>query len=178
MRGFATPFTYTHKVATFEELRNVLGTRLNRGFSIGDGKGEFRLDFDPTLGFSARAEGDRGMEALRIVEGLLNHKRRWFAPFLLIPAWKYIALYATLETTATFLGERAGLPRIAMVIAIWWFVILVQPEWSAGQLSQLLLVRPHERTLLQDVTWKILVPLFVGGTLLALRGCAAAAGIM
>ncbi len=175
--GTQKPFAYTHRVSTFSELRDVLGSQLRRGFSIGDGKGEFRLSFDPILGFVAWAVGDRGMKALRIAEGVLGHKRRWFALFLSIPAWKHLGLYATLETGAMMLGERT-LIQVAMVMGLWWLVILVQPEWSSGGCSKLWLVRPHERSVRENVTWKILAPLLVGGILLALRAWAAAVGII
>ena len=165
--------TYTHEVSSFAELREALGVKLSRGFLVTGGKGEFRLDFHPVMGLRVWAEGDKGIKAFGIAEEILRCKRRWFAPLLIIPAWQYMVLYAILETSGLWLWGSPTTLRVVMVAAFWCLIVLVQPEWSAGGLSKLTLVRRHERTVFRDIIWKILVPLFVGATLIVLRGCAA-----
>lgn len=163
---------FTHRVASFTELREVLGQRLRRGFLVISGDGNFRMDFHPILGVRVWADGEKGLQAFSIAEEVLRSKRRWFAPFLALPAWKYIALFAILQTTVMILRATPTTIGILSVAALWCFVILFQPEWSAGGLSKLSLIRRHEHTFLDNLRWKILAPLFVGVILVVLRACA------
>ena len=161
---------YTHRVESFAELRGVLGDQLKRGFLLTGADGEFRMDLHPVIGIRVWGEGERGLRAFKIAADALDRKRRWFAPLVVrMPAWKYIALYGTLETCLVLLCGTPTVLRVLLIAALWCVVILFQPEWSPGGLSKLSLVRRHERTILRDITWKIVAPLFVGAALIMFR---------
>ena len=162
--------TYTHSASSFSELKDNLGSGLQRGFLIQDAAGRFKLEFDPVHGVHVFAEGDEGLNALRAVEEVLRTKRRWVSWLLAVPIWKLMLVYAIGEAGwAVWKGVQPSVLWIVWMTTILFSVIIYKPELFAGRFTSLWLVRRHERTVVRDILWNAVVPLSIGVVVTLLR---------
>ena len=141
--------TYTHSASSFSELKENLGSELQRGFLIQDTGGRFTLEFDPVHGVRVLAEGDEGLNALRAVEEVLRTKRRWFSWLLGAPIWKLVLLYVIVEAgVALWKGVQPSVLWIAWMATILSGATIYQPNLFAGRFTKvsrhnnLILVKP------------------------------------
>jgi len=135
--------TFTHSAVDFSELKQHSGERIQRSFqlllTLPDSY--CLLLFSPVVGMSLAADGDTAELPFRRTHDILRLRRRRFAPLLHIPLW----LFPALLTALTYWREGPRPWEFWVAFALTAVMFFGGVRWAPGGVSNLFLIRRHER---------------------------------
>jgi hypothetical protein len=168
---------FTHSADAFEDLKALLGDRVNRYFrfqSFGGGTDDYLyFSFSPRNGCFVKAEGDGAeLPYRRIVDLLKNRRRRWLTLKMGIPPWLWYGAFFAFGLWLT--PPRGGsIVAIGPWVAVGMLLLAMFARgayWSAGAHSRIYLTRRQERGALwaneRRAFWGRVASSVVGGLIL------------